>query len=158
MFKFNLIGLVLIFVLSSSAFAQKPENTSTLNYDAQLSEYKYDFEVNYFRIDSQGQVLKMAYIYLQVEKNNHIVTLMHGKNFNADYWTSTARYLHKQGYSVLIPDQIGFGKSSKPMHYQYSFASLAHHTHALMNSLNIEKSIVMGHSMGGMLASRFTLM
>lgn len=158
MFNFNLIGLVLVFVLSSSAFAQKLENTSTLNYDAQLSEYTYDFEVNYFHIDSQGQALKMAYIYLQGDKNKPTMTLMHGKNFNADYWTSTARYLHKQGYSVLIPDQIGFGKSSKPIHYQYSFASLAHHTHALMNSLNIEKSIVMGHSMGGMLASRFTLM
>ncbi len=97
MFNFNLIGLVLIFVLSSSAFAQKPENTSTLNYDAQLSEYTYDFKVNYFHIDSQGQALKMAYIYLQGEKNKPTITLMHGKNFNADYWTSTARYLHEQG-------------------------------------------------------------
>ena len=158
MFKLNLISLVLVFVLSSSLFAQKHENTSTLLYDAQLSNYKYDFEVNYFHIDSQGQALKMAYMYLKGEKNKPTITLMHGKNFNADYWTSTAFYLHAQGYNVLIPDQIGFGKSSKPTHYQYSFASLAHHTHALMTSLNIEKSIVMGHSMGGMLASRFALM
>ncbi len=158
MFKFNLMSLVLFFVLSSSVFAQKSENTSTLRYDAQLSEYKYDFEVNYFHFDSQGQALKMAYIYLPGKKSKPIVTLMHGKNFNADYWTSTALYLQEQGYGVLIPDQIGFGKSSKPTNYQYSFASLAHHTRALMNTLKIEKSIVIGHSMGGMLASRFTLM
>ena len=158
MFKLNLVSLVLVFVLSSSLFAQKHENTSTLLYDAQLSNYKYDFEVNYFHIDSQAQALKMAYMYLKGEKNKPTITLMHGKNFNADYWTSTALYLHAQGYGVLIPDQIGFGKSSKPTHYQYSFASLANHTHALMTSLNIEKSIVMGHSMGGMLASRFALM
>lgn len=158
MFKFNLITLIVMFILSSTAYSQKHENISTLTYDAQLSDYKYDFEVNYFPIDSQGQTLKMAYIYLQGKKNKPTVTLMHGKNFNADYWTSTALYLHEQGYSVLIPDQIGFGKSSKPAHYQYSFASLAHHTHALMTSLNIKNSIVMGHSMGGMLASRFALM
>ena len=77
------------------------------------------------------------------------VTLMHGKNFNADYWSPTARYLQSLGFGVLIPDQIGFGKSSKPTNYQYSFAALAHHTHALMDSLNLEKSIVVGHSMGG---------
>ncbi|MFX9664923.1 alpha/beta fold hydrolase, partial [Acinetobacter baumannii] len=55
-------------------------------------------------------------------------------------------------------DQIGFGKSSKPVHYQYSFPTLARHTRALMASLGIERSIVVGHSMGGMLASRFALM
>jgi len=158
MFKFNVIRLVLIFVLSSLLFAQKPVNTSALTYDALLSDYSYDFEVDYFDFNSQGQALKMAYIYLQGEKDKPTITLMHGKNFNADYWTPTARYLHAKGYSVLIPDQIGFGKSSKPTHYQYSFASLANHTYALMNALKIEKSIVAGHSMGGMLASRFTLM
>ena len=158
MFKFTLTGLILTFILTSSGFTKDNEHISTLQYDAQLSKYKYDFEVNYFPIDSQGQTLKMAYIYLKGESNKPTVLLMHGKNFNADYWTSTALYLKAQGYSVLIPDQIGFGKSSKPTHYQYSFAALAHHTHNLVNSLNIEKSIVIGHSMGGMLASRYTLM
>jgi pimeloyl-ACP methyl ester carboxylesterase len=87
-----------------------------------------------------------------------VVTLLHGKNFIADYWTNTARYLSSLGYGVLIPDQIGFGKSSKPVNYQYSFAVLAQNTHALMTSLSIKQSIVLGHSMGGMLASRFALM
>ena len=116
MFKFNVIRLVLIFLLSSLLFAQKPVNTTALTYDALLSDYSYDFEVDYFHFNSQGQALKMAYIYLQGDKDKPTITLMHGKNFNADYWSSTARYLHAKGYSVLIPDQIGFGKSSKPMH------------------------------------------
>jgi pimeloyl-ACP methyl ester carboxylesterase len=86
------------------------------------------------------------------------VVLLHGKNFNGAYWQSTANYLHKQGYGVLIPDQIGFGKSSKPLDYQYSFAALASHTKALMSSLDIKQGIILGHSMGGMLASRFALL
>ena len=134
------------------------ENGSKLVYGAQLSGYKYDFEVSYFSINSQGQALKMAYIYLEGKSDMPIVTLMHGKNFNAHYWTPTAEHLHEKGYGVLIPDQIGFGKSSKPSNYQYSFAVLAHNTQSLMASLKIEKSIVIGHSMGGMLASRFALM
>ncbi|MGO2415988.1 MAG: alpha/beta fold hydrolase [Cobetia crustatorum] len=134
------------------------QDTSSLSYDALLSEYSYDFTVNYFSFDSQRQSLKMAYIYLKPTSGMPVVTLMHGKNFNADYWTSTAQYLQSLGYGVLIPDQIGFGKSSKPVDYQYSFAALAQQTHALLDSLDIKESIVLGHSMGGMLASRFALM
>ncbi len=154
----NLIGFLFIVLLSQPALAQKTEKTPRLVYDAQLSDYKYAFAVSYFSFDSQGQALKMAYIYLEGEHGKPVVTLMHGKNFNADYWASTAQYLQKKGYGVLIPDQIGFGKSSKPSNYQYSFPALAHHTQRLMASLDIKKSIVMGHSMGGMLASRFALM
>lgn len=148
-----------LLALTNNALASSELNTESLSYDALLSSYQYDFKVNYFNIESQKQSLKMAYIYLKPTKENMpIVTLMHGKNFNADYWSPTARYLQSLGFGVLIPDQIGFGKSSKPTNYQYSFAALAHHTHALMDSLNLQKSIVVGHSMGGMLASRFALM
>jgi pimeloyl-ACP methyl ester carboxylesterase len=148
-----------LLALTNNALASSEVNTESLSYDALLSSYQYDFKVNYFNIESQKQSLKMAYIYLKPTKENMpTVTLMHGKNFNADYWSPTARYLQSLGFGVLIPDQIGFGKSSKPTNYQYSFAALAHHTHALMDSLNLQKSIVVGHSMGGMLASRFALM
>jgi pimeloyl-ACP methyl ester carboxylesterase len=134
------------------------EDSSRLVYDAQLSGYDYGYEVSYFPIESQRQALKMAYIYLEGKPDKPVVTLMHGKNFNAHYWMPTASYLHEKGYGVLVPDQIGFGKSSKPENYQYSFSALAHHTQDLMTSLKIKKSIVIGHSMGGMLASRFALM
>jgi pimeloyl-ACP methyl ester carboxylesterase len=157
MARLNLIGLLFV-LLSQSVLAQDMENDSRLVYDARLSAYGYGFEVSYFPIDSQRQALKMAYIFLEGKPGKPVVTLMHGKNFNAHYWTPTASYLHEKGYGVLIPDQIGFGKSSKPANYQYSFAALAHHTEGLMAFLDIKKSIVIGHSMGGMLASRFALM
>jgi len=144
--------------MSQTSFAQETQINSDLAYDAQLSRYKYDFEVNYFSFESQNHELKMAYIYLEGKSDKPVVTLMHGKNFNAHYWTRTAEYLQEKGYGVFIPDQIGFGKSSKPADYQYSFAVLAQNTRSLMTFLKIEKSIIIGHSMGGMLASRFALM
>lgn len=147
-----------LLLLAGNTYAAQPADTSSLSYDAMLTGYEYDFDVNYFAFDSQRQSLKMAYIYLAPSQGMPVVTLMHGKNFNADYWTPTARYLQSLGYGVLIPDQIGFGKSSKPVDYQYSFAALAKHTHDLMDSLGIKDSIILGHSMGGMLASRFALM
>ena len=158
MSRLNLIGLLFVVLLSPPVLAGEKENSARLVYDARLSGYDYGYEVSYFSIDSQRQSLKMAYIYLEGKPGKPVITLMHGKNFNAHYWMPTAAYLHEKGYGVLVPDQIGFGKSSKPDNYQYSFSVLAHHTRDLMSALNLKKSIVIGHSMGGMLASRFALM
>ena len=158
MYRLNLIGLLIVVLLSPPVLAGEKGNSARLAYDARLSGYDYGYEVSYFPIDSQRQSLKMAYIYLEGKPGKPVITLMHGKNFNAHYWMPTAAYLHEKGYGVLVPDQIGFGKSSKPDNYQYSFSVLAHHTRDLMSALNINKSIVIGHSMGGMLASRFALM
>lgn len=57
-----------------------------------------------------------------------------------------------------MPDQVGFGNSSKPEHFQYSFQQLALLTKKLVDTLGIQEINVLGHSMGGMLAVRFTLM
>ncbi len=158
MSRLNLIAILFVILLSPPVLAGEKEDSNRLVYDAQLSGYDYGYEVSYFSIDSQRQSLKMAYIYLEGKPDKPVITLMHGKNFNAYYWMPVAAYLHEKGYGVLVPDQIGFGKSSKPDNYQYSFSVLAYHTRDLMSALNIKKSIVIGHSMGGMLASRFALM
>ncbi len=84
--------------------------------------------------------------------------LLHGKNFNGAYWETTVRELTKSGFRVVLPDQIGFGKSTKPQNFQYSFQQLADNTKALLDTLGIAKTAVLEHSMGGMLATRFALM
>jgi len=55
---------------------------------------------------------------------------------------------------VVVPDQIGWGKSSKP-DLRYSFSSLAANTAHLLDTLGISQIILVGHSTGGMLAVRF---
>lgn len=127
--------------------------------DATLSNYEYPFEVKYLNFKSQNQDLKMAYMDVLPQKSNgKNVLLLHGKNFNGAYWKQTATELSKLGYRVIIPDQIGFGKSSKPSQYQYSFHQLAQNTKQILDELKIDKINVLGHSMGGMLATRFALM
>ena len=101
----------------------------------------------------------MAYMDLHPEKpNGQNVLLLHGKNFTSAYWEETAKSLAKAGYRVIMPDQIGFGKSDKPDHLQYSFQMLAYQTATLLERLGIKKVHVLGHSMGGMIATRFALM
>lgn len=128
-------------------------------YDAELSTYIYPYPVHFFSLSNQGQRLKMAYMDVKPSKaNGRTVVLLHGKNFCGAYWDSTAAALTQKGFRVIIPDQVGFGKSSKPASLQYSFQLLAQNTKALLDSLKITKVAVLGHSMGGMLAVRFTLM
>lgn len=127
--------------------------------DAMLSEYQYPYEVHYKNLKSQDNDLKMAYMDVKPQKaNGKTILLLHGKNFNGAYWERTAKDLSERGFRVIIPDQIGFGKSSKPHSYQFSFSQLAENTNAVLDELGIDKTIVLGHSMGGMVATRFTLL
>jgi pimeloyl-ACP methyl ester carboxylesterase len=101
----------------------------------------------------------MAYMDVPAaQPNGQTVVLLHGKNFTASYWEPTIRFLSARGFRVIAPDQIGFGKSSKPAGYQYSFQQLASNTSALLDAAGVTQVSVVGHSMGGMLATRFALM
>lgn len=122
-----------------------------------LENYEYTYPVKYFKIESEGQLLNMAYIDIKPSNyNGKNVLLLHGKNFFSDYWKDIIKYLSESGFRVIAPDQIGFGKSSKP-DIHYSFHLLANNTKKLLDSLNIKKTAIIGHSMGGMLAIRFSL-
>jgi pimeloyl-ACP methyl ester carboxylesterase len=115
---------------------------------------------HYFEFTSQQFPLKMAYLDVAptVTPNGDTVVLLHGKNFCAATWENTIPALARAGYRVIAPEQIGFCKSSKPEHYQYSFQQLAANTHALLESVGVKNPIILGHSTGGMLAFRYALM
>jgi pimeloyl-ACP methyl ester carboxylesterase len=124
--------------------------------DPEGRSYPYPFSVHSFSFRSQRQALQMAYLDEQpAQGNGKAVLLLHGKNFSAAYWAPTIAALKDAGFRTIAPDQIGFGKSSKPDHYQFSFATLADNTRALLDSLGVRTVTVVGHSMGGVLAVRF---
>ncbi|WP_300380104.1 alpha/beta hydrolase [Henriciella sp.] len=123
-----------------------------------LADFEYPWPVERHALVSQGQALEMAYLDIRPEADNgRTVVLLHGKNFCAAMWEKTARFLLEAGYRVIAPDQIGFCKSSKPQGYQYGLHTLAANTNGLLKELGVEKPVIMGHSMGGMLAARYAL-
>jgi pimeloyl-ACP methyl ester carboxylesterase len=89
--------------------------------------------------------------------NGRTIVLMHGKNFGGYYFRNVIERLSGAGYRVVVPDQIGWGKSPKP-DIHYSFQQLAANTAALLDALHVDRVDVLGHSTGGMLAVRFALM
>jgi pimeloyl-ACP methyl ester carboxylesterase len=149
---------IIILFLSSYHFTSAQDNNLQW-LDIELSNYQYPYAVSHLPLNIQEQDLKMAYMDVKPDHyNGKNIVLLHGKNFNGAYWESTIEALTKEGFRVIVPDQIGFGKSSKPAHFHYTFQQLAINTKALLDSLNIRETAILGHSMGGMLATRFALM
>lgn len=124
-----------------------------------LEGYRYPAPEQAFRFESQQQSLEMVYMdFRPAGTARGTVVLLHGKNFSGSYFGETAAALRDAGYRVVVPDQIGFGKASKPEHYHFTFQQLAHNTHALLASLGLTRAHLLGHSMGGMLAIRYALL
>jgi pimeloyl-ACP methyl ester carboxylesterase len=128
-------------------------------YGPELEGYDYPYPVHQFEFSSQKQTMHMAYMDVKPKSfNGHVIVLMHGKNFCSATWKASIDVLEDAGYRVIAVDQIGFCKSTKPQLYQYTFQQLARNTHALLESLSIEKPILVAHSTGGMIAIRYALM
>lgn len=129
------------------------------SYGPHLEGFDYPHPIKRFELTSQRQPLSMGYMDVQPpgEANGRTVVLMHGKNFCAATWQESIAVLSENGYRVIAPDQIGFCSSSKPKGYQFSFSQLSYNTDALLDSLDLDRVTLIGHSMGGMLASRLAL-
>ncbi|WP_445357846.1 alpha/beta fold hydrolase [Microbulbifer sp. ANSA002] len=128
--------------------------------DKLLSDYEYPYPVKTLELSKLSQPVAMAYMDISANKlvpTKGTVLLLHGKNFSGAYWKDSIAALTEQGYRVIAPDQIGFGKSSKPL-MQYNLHGMATDTKFLLDKLKVDQVSVVGHSMGGMLATRFSLM
>lgn len=143
-----------LFCAPAIALAQTP------SYGPNLEGFDYPYPVGSFTFTSQGKDVKMDYMDVQPagQANGRTVVLMHGKNFCGASWEGSISALTQAGYRVVAPDQIGFCRSTKPQGYQYSFHQLARNTAALLDHLGVKQHVVMGHSMGGMLATRYALL
>jgi len=145
----KLVSTILLVMLISACSTQTKQSQAV--FDKELSSFNYPFDVKVFNLQSQNQTLKMRFMDIG-DKKGKVALLLHGKNFSGYYWQRIAQDLANRGYRVVIPDQIGFGKSSKPSYYQYSFSQLSLNTQLLLENLGIDTYTLVGHSMGGMLA------
>ena len=146
---------LLITFLAGLAFTLHAQDSLSIT----LENVKYPYPVHFLPLKIEGQDVRMAYMDVKptAQANGHSVILFHGKNFGGYYWTNVIQTLITRGYRVIVPDQIGFGRSSKPF-IHYSFHQFATNNKKLLDTLGISRVTVLGHSMGGMLATRFTLM
>lgn len=143
---------------TSRPLAALPPTDGFKPLDARLTDYPYPFPTQTLTVRYGDRPLELVYMDVKpAQPTGEVVVLLHGKNFSGAYWEDTIRALTARGARVVVPDQIGFGKSSKPTDIQYSFHQLARWTADLLDHLKIKQASVVGHSMGGMLATRFAL-
>jgi len=71
--------------------------------------------------------------------NGRTVMLFHGMNFGGFYFFRTLSTCCARGFRVVVPDQIGFGRSSKPI-MPYNFHDMAANSRALLQKLGITQT------------------
>jgi pimeloyl-ACP methyl ester carboxylesterase len=123
-------------------------------YGIGLEGFAYPYPVSMLPLVNDGEPVRMAYMDVApAQPNGRIVLLLHGRNFPSSYWAPVIKTLNESGYRVVVLDQIGFGKSSKPA-ADLHFDTLARNTMALLDHLQIAKVDIVAHSLGGMLGVR----
>jgi pimeloyl-ACP methyl ester carboxylesterase len=149
----RLFAVALLGALSVLPFT--PANAAEREpYGIGLEGFAYPYPVSMLPLVNDGEQVRMAYMDIAAaQPNGRTVVLLHGRNFPSSYWAPVIKTLTDAGYRVVVPDQIGFGKSSKPTG-DLHFDTLARNTVTLLDHLKIAQADIVAHSLGSMLGVR----
>ena len=129
--KFGLILLLAVFVVPSFEVptfgqGQPPDKTITV----------FGQSIHYFDMGS-----------------GPVVVLLHGLGSRKDDWLPVFEPM-AQKYRLLVPDQIGFGKSDKPL-LDYSVQTYVDFLNEFLRQMKVEKASLVGESLGGWIAALY---
>lgn len=96
--------------------------------------------------------------YIEAGKGEPMI-MIHGWLCWGAYWKKIIPLIDDR-YHVYAPDLLGHGISNKPLgkNVSYGTDNQAERIIAFMNTLGIKKAYLVGHSMGGEIAAKVTLM
>jgi triacylglycerol lipase len=84
-----------------------------------------------------------------------VVVLLHGLGSRKDDWLPVLEPM-AQKYRLVVPDQIGFGKSDKPL-LDYSIQTYVDFLNEFLRQLKVEKASLVGESLGGWIAGLYAV-
>ncbi|KAJ3145114.1 hypothetical protein HDU89_007530 [Geranomyces variabilis] len=80
---------------------------------------------------------------------------IHGFPSTSDTWRHQVAHFEALGYGVIVPDQLGYGGSSKPTEMQpYLGREMAANHVDILNAEGIDKAVAIGHDWGVLVVSR----
>ena len=82
-----------------------------------------------------------------------VVVLLHGLGSRKEDWLPVLEPM-AQKYRLLVPDQIGFGRSDKPL-LDYSIQTYVDFLNEFLRQLKVEKASLVGESLGGWIAGLY---
>jgi len=124
--KFGLILLLAVFAVPTFGQGQPQDKTITVFGQA----------IHYFDMGS-----------------GPVVVLLHGLGSRKEDWLPVLDPM-AQKYRLLVPDQIGFGKSDKPL-LDYSIQTYVDFLNEFFRQLKVEKASLVGESLGGWIAGLY---
>jgi len=124
--KFGLILLLAVFAVPTFGQGQPQDKTITVFGQA----------IHYFDMGS-----------------GPVVVLLHGLGSRKEDWLPVLDPM-AQKYRLLVPDQIGFGKSDKPL-LDYSIQTYVDFLNEFLRQLKVEKASLVGESLGGWIAGLY---
>ncbi len=124
--KFGLILLLAVLAVPASGQGQPADKTITVFGEA----------IHYFDVGS-----------------GPVVVLLHGLGSRKEDWLPVLEPM-AQKYRLLVPDQIGFGRSDKPL-LDYSIQTYVDFLNEFLRQLKVEKASLVGESLGGWIAGLY---
>ncbi len=94
--------------------------------------------------------------YIDVGSGPRTLVLIHGLASNAGFWRYNIPALSEYG-RVIAVDLPGYGRSEKSVLYPYDMTFFAATVSRLLDDLEVESAVVVGHSMGGQIAMTLAL-
>jgi len=111
----------------------------------------YNFTPNYMLVDNN---LEMHYIDVG-DKSNPIILLLHGEPAWSYIYRNMIPILVQNGYRVIAPDLIGFGKSDKIIGFeQYTYTNHTKWVNHFIEKLELNNIKLYAHDWGGMIGLR----
>jgi pimeloyl-ACP methyl ester carboxylesterase len=124
--KFGLVLLLVVFAVPASGQGQPQDKTITV----------FGQSIHYFDLGS-----------------GPVVVLLHGLGSRKEDWLPVLEPM-AQKYRLLVPDQIGFGKSDKPL-LDYSVQTYVDFLNEFLRQMKVEKASLVGESLGGWIAALY---
>jgi pimeloyl-ACP methyl ester carboxylesterase len=105
-------------------------------------------------ISKEATVFGFKIHYLEAGTGPTLI-LLHGLGGNSGNWSFNIGPLSRK-YRVIVPDQIGFGRSDKPL-IEYRVETYVDFLDKFMSELKIPKASLVGNSMGGWVAAAYAI-
>lgn len=102
-------------------------------------------------VEIDGQTI----YFKQIGRNKPPLLMLHGFGGSSNGFRDIYSELAKD-HTIIAVDILGFGRSSKPMDFPYSFPNQANLYYKLMKKIGYDSFSILGHSMGGEIALNLT--
>ncbi|MBC7581766.1 alpha/beta hydrolase [Aeromicrobium sp.] len=82
------------------------------------------------------------------------LVLLHGIASDCTFWQPLVKVLSEDEFTIFVPDLLGHGDSPKPDYIEYTTTDQAKAVVQMLRKQGIHECILVGHSMGSLVATR----